>query len=396
MKAKGKGYSARLARAALALLLSCAALSGCGKEQASPCPVQYDYLSADTTACGTIPPERLRHITLSLPASCRYTAQTYDDYMACLLAAYPKVSYITDRAAAAEDTLCFYYSVSCGEEMLLSCTAEDGEAAEIALGGADFLSLPGFNARLVAAVPGSTLSFSVTAPADHPIALLRGKTLSVAVLPVSVRVETVLSEPDADYILHTLGWQTDCSDPQAVVAAFEETVKAELQAAAEEEYSHALDSALLSYLLSVFTPTAYPEEDLNYNFSALYNYYDSLRTYESGIVTAYGNPADVPKTLGAYLARTYGLSSPVEGFAHLAQEARELTLANMAVAAAYHTLALSYTEAELAALTERVCAEDATAVRDPAYLRNLLLFEKVSDALLAPDNCTVLFDAPSD
>jgi hypothetical protein len=253
------------------------------------------------------------------------------------------------------------------------------------------MGLSGFNAHLIGSTPGTCLTFSLTVAEDHAIAALAGKTLTFEIEVVSVREEQIPTALTADYILDTLGWQTELTESDEVVAAFRHELEEELQEAAEEDLRHALEDEALAYLCSVYTPTALPAQDLLYNLQALTNYYEAARLTENSILSLWADTNDGCGELGSYLARTYSLSTPLEGFAYLVSEAQSLTQENLTVAAAFHALALTISEQELATLTEALAELDSTVLSDPAYVRNLCLYEKLMDALLAPANCTVLY-----
>ena len=151
--------------------------------------------------------------------------------------------------------------------------------------------------------------------------------------------------------------------------------------AAEEDMRHATEDALLAYLLSVYTPKALPVSDVTYNFSALGNYYASLMAWEHEIRASWGEADGISRSLGGYLAKTWELDSPFATYGALLEEAKAITQESLTVTAAFFALGLSLSEAEVAALTLSLAEEDPTVLSDPAYVRNLLLWEKTMDTL---------------
>ena len=355
---------------ALALLLCCSLLCGCGSD---PTPSQLDYTTLDMTPYGILDPNDLKDITLTVPLACLYTEQVWGEYQTDFLNTYPKITYMTEGVTTASDTLCFYYTATCDGEEVFSHKATEGAPLECSLSETSLMGIPGFCDPLIGIPLGTPVTFSLPVPHSHTIASLAGKTLAFTVTPTAIRQETVLTAFDSDYILHTLGWQTTLTDPCDIVETFTATLKEEVRLAYEEDLHHAKEDAALDLLLTLYTPTAFPKEDLTYNLHAILNYYEGMRLYDNEVLINWGDPNDVSPSLLDYVMKTHHLATPCEALNQLLLEAKSLTKENMAVAAAFHALGLTIPH------------------QGSSYQNNLAMYEMAMNAILCESNCTILF-----
>ena len=317
----------------LALLLPLMCLAGCEQPQE-----QLDYSTLEMSSYGVMPKEALSAITLSLPKELSYTDADWQAYLTSLLNTYPKITYVTEGTVGAEDIIRMRVTATEGEELLFSYTEEE---LEYPMANGDFMNIEGFRRHIEGTPLRETVTFTLAVGEHHSISWLKGKEVTFTVTPVSVKREEILSTPDSDYILHTLGWQTSLTDPDEVVRTFLTTLREEWETAMEEDLSHAKEDAILAYLLSIYEPTAYPSYDLSYNLTALIKYYEACRLYDNQILENWADPQDASPSLSHYLMRTYSLSTPLDALSRLTEEALTLTEENMAVATAFHTLDLT-------------------------------------------------------
>ena len=358
---------------------------GCGDARAS----QTDFTKLDMSLYGRLSPDALQEITLTIPQSCRYSEEKWEEYLTALWEAYPKVTYLNEGVMEGTDTICFYYSLASSGEILSAYGEGDGSPLEIQLEHGIFMGVEDFASFLVGHPLGEEISFTISIKDDHTIPFLAGKEVTFTITPVAIRCEEVVTAFDSDYILNTLGWQTEISDPEEVVNTFVTTLKEEFILAYEEDVYHATEDALMAYLKGVYTPVALPMEDVSYHFHALLNYYETMRQYDNEILETWGSGEGISPTITDYLIRSFSCGA-IEGYQTLIEMAKGLTEENLVIAAAFHALGLTITQGEYEEM-KTLLTEELGEVPEEGYVNNVLMYEKTVAALLDSNRIKIVY-----
>ncbi len=365
---------------------------------------QFDYTSCNISQYASMDASSYRDITLTLSSDCHYTEDMLQDWVDSVLTSIPVYEYVTTKPITHLDTIRIYYTATADGELLSGhqSTEENPQAPKsVDLRYLDFLNVPGINDHLVGATPGIPVVFSIDTPQNHNI--FRGKTVTFAITVVDVLNEVYLSALTADYIKNRLGYQTDLTEESAIIDAFLETAKEQLQEQAQEAFFTDSRRAVLDLLTDAMTIKGYPGQDIAYQYENRYAYYETMRLYENQQQLAATGKANYFPDIESYLRYEFGLGESVDPFPYLDAIAATLAEENMAIALVFHGMQMSISdEAFETRKTEIIDAyvkqnyitrEEAENTIDAAFIKNELMWEMVMEFLLSEENCTVYYSA---
>ena len=392
---------------ALSLALLCLfSFVGCEeKTPESDSLYQFNYVTTkDISRFGSVPAGAYKNITITLGDDCRFTDTTVSEWIAKTLSENPAYTYITDRAVEKGDTIRFYYTASVDGVVVKShvSTGDDPkDPITLTLNTIDYLNIDGWNDGLVGATCGIPALFTLKAPDNYGVVDMRGKEVDFAVTVVGIREEVYLEALTADYVKNILGYTSEKTTDDEVLADFLNYLEVNLKASAEANYKSKTQEQVILTLIRNLTLNGYPEQDLNYQYNSLYAYYESLREYDNlQYYYAYGEQNHF-SSFEDYLRLCFNLSADADPLPELTKQAEDVVIQNLVIACVFHQERMEISESEYLAFRDEVIAsyvengyiteEEALATIDEAMLYNELMWERVLAYILGENNCTILY-----
>ena len=243
---------------------------------------RFDYFNTDLSKYITVDPAIYKNLTLEIEEKYEVTDELLEKYIAEVVANYPSVSKVTDRAIAEGDTVYIYYEGFIdGEAFSGGSNMSNAEPYPLTIGSGSFI--PGFEDGLIGVIPANT---SREAPAEvltkfpdnYHSADVAGKEAIFKVVVEYIAEETP-AEFGEEFVLANFNFDPANGD---VVEQFKALALEDLQTS----FRTVALNAAYEALVGKFTVNEYPQSELDYyfdyynsQFESYYNSYLSQKSY---------------------------------------------------------------------------------------------------------------------